>query len=78
MAIRGGGDPTLKPWLSSRCAEWARRPELRVDAHDCIMVAILADQPNTRLWRELRAPHGELRLELSSLGPLPGKLDRPT
>src|SRR5262245_50088836 len=29
MAIRGGGDPTLKPWLSSRCVEWARRPELR-------------------------------------------------
>src|SRR5215510_1132294 len=25
------------------------------DAHDCIMVAILADRPNTSLWRELRA-----------------------
>jgi len=27
------------------------------DAHDCIMVT---DQPNTSLWRDLRAPDGEL------------------
>src|SRR5262249_44066580 len=25
------------------------------DAHDCIMVPILTDRPNTRLWRDLRA-----------------------
>jgi hypothetical protein len=25
------------------------------DAYDCIMVLILTDQPNTRLWRDLRA-----------------------
>jgi len=25
------------------------------DAHDCIMVVILADPPNTSLWRDLRA-----------------------
>jgi hypothetical protein len=36
-------------------------PELRRDAHDCIMVAILTDQPNTRLRgtpRQMRAPLG--------------------
>jgi len=26
MTTRGGGDPMLKPWLSSRCAGWTRRP----------------------------------------------------
>jgi hypothetical protein len=26
MTIRGGGDPTLKPWPLSRCEDWARRP----------------------------------------------------
>jgi hypothetical protein len=25
------------------------------DAHDCIMVAILMDRPNTSLWRDVRA-----------------------
>jgi len=25
------------------------------DAHDCIMAPILADRPNTRLWRDFRA-----------------------
>ena len=26
------------------------------DAHDCIMVAIRTDRPNTRLWRDFCAP----------------------
>jgi hypothetical protein len=30
------------------------------DAYDCIMVVILADRPNTSLWRDLRALNGEL------------------
>jgi hypothetical protein len=29
------------------------------DAHDCIMAPILADRPNTRLWRD-SAPDDEL------------------
>jgi hypothetical protein len=41
-------------------------PELRRDAHDCIMVVILTDQPNTRL-RGKSAPDRELPSELSLL-----------
>ena len=40
--------------------------ELRRDAHDCIMVPILTDRPNTRM-RAIFAPDGELPSELSSL-----------
>ena len=29
--------------------------ELRTDAHDCIMVQVTTDPPNTRLWRDDRA-----------------------
>jgi hypothetical protein len=55
MTIRGGGDPPLNPWLPGRCEEWARRLGASPpDAHDCIMVPILTDRPNTRLWRDLR------------------------
>ena len=39
--------------------------ELRRDAHDCIMVPILTDRPNTRM-RAIFAPDGELPSELSS------------
>jgi hypothetical protein len=35
-------------------------PELRRDAHDCIMVAILRDQPNTRLRGSAREPQAPL------------------
>jgi hypothetical protein len=45
------------------------------NAYDCIMVAILMDRPNTRLWRDLRA-RWRAPLELSSFGR--SKLDRPT
>jgi hypothetical protein len=46
------------------------------DAYDCIMVAILTDRPNTRLWRDLRA-RWRAPLELSSFGRTAGKA-RPT
>ena len=54
MTIRGGGDPPLKPWPPSRCAEWACRPGAPPPMRICIMVPILTDRPNTRLWRGLR------------------------
>ena len=51
--------------------------ELRRDAHDCIMVPILTDRPNTRM-RAIFAPDGELRSELSSFALTAAKLTRPT
>jgi hypothetical protein len=42
MTVRGGGVPR-KPWLSCRCAEWARRlGAFAADAQDCIMVRVVA------------------------------------
>src|SRR5262252_1565067 len=38
------------------------------DAHDCIMVAVLSDRPNTSLWRNV-APDGELPSVTSSICP---------
>src|SRR6266513_1321212 len=36
------------------------------DAHDCIMVTVLTDRPNTSLWREV-APDSELPSVTSSI-----------
>ena len=40
------------------------------DAHDCIMVPILTDRPNTSLWRDARAwwraPLGSFRCSASA------------
>jgi hypothetical protein len=41
-----------RTWHRCRPREWARRPELAADAHDCIMVRIQTDLPNTSLRRE--------------------------
>ena len=57
------------PWLRCRDLEWARRPELRPDAHDCIMV---------------RVPRGTYRTQgYGAMNRAPGKLpsivrDRPS
>jgi hypothetical protein len=48
------------------------------DAHDRIMVPIPADRPNTRPWRDLSAPDGELPSDLSPVTHKAGQLDRPT
>jgi hypothetical protein len=48
-------------------------PPLRnfaADAHDCIMVEVHEDQPNTRLWRV--DPHPEGEFPLGSHDPMPG------
>ena len=42
MTVRGGVVPR-NPWLSCRCAEWARRlGAFAADAQDCIMVRVVA------------------------------------
>jgi len=42
----------LKPWLSKPLCRLGPLPRsFAADAFDCIMVLILMDQPNTRLWR---------------------------
>jgi hypothetical protein len=48
-------------WLTPLVSKTALKngpaaPELRRDAHDCIMVSIRTDRPNTRLWRDLHVP----------------------
>jgi hypothetical protein len=60
MTIRGGGDPMRKHGLQ---AAWENGPAARsfaADAHDCIMVPVHTDRPNTSLWRDSPRPHGEL------------------
>src|SRR6267143_628109 len=37
------------------------------DAHDCIVVAILTDRPNTSSWRAICAHDGELPLGIVSV-----------
>ena len=49
MTIRGGGDPPYPHGLRTAMKNGPAAPELRRDAPDCIVVAILTDQPNTRL-----------------------------
>jgi len=47
----------LKPWLRKPLCRLGPLPRsFAADAHDCIMVTIRTDQPNTRLWRDFRAP----------------------
>ena len=65
MTIRGGGDPTLLHGFRAAMKNGPAASELRRDAHDCIMVPILTDRPNTRM-RAIFAPDGELPSELSS------------
>src|SRR5512132_4049946 len=49
------------PWLRCRNLEWARRSELRPDAHDCIMVRVpRGNLPDTRLRRDEPRPYGKL------------------
>ena len=56
MQSRGSGDPTSKPWLSKPLCRLGPLPRsFAADAHDCIMVPILTDRPNTRSWRDSRA-----------------------
>lgn len=66
MTIRGGGDPASRHGFQTALKNGPAAPELRRDAHDCIMVAILTDQPNTRL-RGTPCVRCELPSELSSL-----------
>ena len=75
MTIRGGGDPAVPHGFQTALKNGPAAPELRRDAHDCIMVVILMDQPNTRL-RGKSAPDRELPSELSLLAP--HDLARPT
>src|SRR6516162_11952196 len=75
MTIRGGGDPAVPHGFQTALKNGPAAPELRRDAHDCIMVVILTDQPNTRL-RGKSAPDRELPSELSLLAP--HDLARPT
>jgi hypothetical protein len=45
-----------KPWLAKPLCRLGPLPRsFAADAYDCIMVLILMDQPNTRLWRDFRA-----------------------
>ena len=55
MTIRGGGDPAVPHGFQTALKNGPAAPELRRDAHDCIMVVILTDQPNTRLRGKVRA-----------------------
>jgi hypothetical protein len=56
MTVRGGGVPR-KPWLSCRCAEWARRlGAFAADAQDCIMVRVIAAHRIQGCGTNVRAP----------------------
>jgi hypothetical protein len=56
------------PWLLSRHTEWAcLRGASPTDAHDCIMVRILSDPPNIRLWGADGPPPWQARLRSSPL-----------
>ena len=67
--VRGGGDPR-QAWFARRLREWACRPRSSAaDAHDCIMVWIRMDPPNTRVWRDLpRLMASSPRIITRSLG----------
>ena len=77
MTIRGRGDPTLLHGFRAAMKNGPAASELRRDAHDCIMVPILTDRPNTRM-RAIFAPDGELTSELTLFALTAGKLTRPT
>ena len=56
------------PWLLSRGTEWAcLRGASPTDAYDCIMVRILSDPPNIRLWGADGPPPWQARLRSSPL-----------
>ena len=59
MTNRGGGNPILDMAFEPRFRMGPPPRSFAADAHDCIMVPILTDQPNTSLRREV-APDGEL------------------
>jgi hypothetical protein len=44
MTIRGGGDPAAPHGFQTALKNGPAALELRRDAHDCIMVAILSDE----------------------------------
>src|ERR1041385_2195542 len=60
MTIRGGGDPNARMALRPTCRMGPPLRSSAADAHYCIMVQILRDQPNTSMWREAQRPIGEL------------------
>ena len=66
MTIRGGGDPAVPHGLRTALKNGPAAPELRRDAHDCIMVAILTGSTEYKVARH-PAPDRELPSELSSL-----------
>jgi hypothetical protein len=68
MTSRGGGNPILDMAFEPRFRMGPPPRSFAPDAHDCIMVPILTDQPNTSLRREV-APDGEL-LPASSQNPV--------
>src|SRR5271165_246967 len=55
MTSRGGGNPILDMAFEPRFRMGPPPRSFAADAHDCIMVPILTDQPNTSLWREVCA-----------------------
>jgi hypothetical protein len=59
MTNRGDGNPILDMVFEPRFRMGPPPRSFAADAHDCIMVPIPTDQPNTSLWREVCAD-GEL------------------
>ena len=55
MTSRGDGNPILDMVLEPRFRMGPPPRSFAADAHDCIMVPILTDQPNTSLRREVCA-----------------------
>jgi hypothetical protein len=55
MTNRGGGNPTLHMAYEPRFRMGPPPRSFAADAHDCIMVPILMDRPNTSLRRVARA-----------------------
>ena len=55
VRLRGGGNPICTMVFEPRFRMGPPPRSFAADAHDCIMVAILTDRPNTSLWRDVRA-----------------------
>jgi hypothetical protein len=55
MTSRGGGNPIVDMVFEPRFTVGPPPRSFAADAHDCIMVSILAGRPNTSLRREDRA-----------------------
>jgi hypothetical protein len=75
MTIRGGGDPASRHGFQTALKNGPAAPELRRDANDCIMVAILTDHSTEYKVARHSAPDCELPSELSSFGPYRGLAD---